>query len=538
MRRFPITISSIFLALACANPIAADTPGGDPAELVIHLAADELTMDPLHAYSTTELQIATGIYEGLVVYHPESLRPMPGAAYRWEISEEGTVYRFHLRERGRFSNGDPVTAADFRDSWLRIIDPADEGEYSFLFDVISGVAEYRSGAVTDPGQVGLRVIDEYTFEVELAEPASHFLAMLCHMTFAPIHRRYRESRGWETEGALVTNGPFSVESRGPGGMELIRSPYYWDRWNVALERIELVFDLSSADATAALNRGELDWSVQADFEQLDDPGIAQIAPLFATSYLFFRSDEAPWSDFRVRKGLAMLVPWKSIREATTPFATDTLVPALGIYPKVDGLAEADIGAGLRLLEAAGYPRGRGLPEIVILVVSGSIADGAAREIKKVWEQALEVQVVVRGVSFREYQRIVASGGFALGSSTWIGDFADPLSFLQMWTGTSNLNDARYRDEVYDDLVAAGMREVGEKRLESLSRAERRLLVDEAVVLPLSHTLSVNFVDLERIGGWYPNALDVHPLKGLRFRTPPVPKWYARLMHSIRDSAPA
>lgn len=524
-RKYAALLIVTFLFASATFSGAEESP---ESRFVMVLSGGDMTMDPLHSYRTTELQIATGIYEGLVTYHPETLRPIPGVAYRWEVSEDRKTYTFHLRRRARFSNGDPVTAEDFRESWLRIINPDDEGEYSFFFDIVEGAAEYRAGVIVDSHDVGFRVVDRHTLVVELSQPASHFLAMLCHMTFAPIHEKYRDTTGWETSAPLITNGPYSLARWDRQELVLEKNEYYWDTWNVEIESIEIHRGLATQASTDGLNDGTIQWSVDANANELSDRDAVQVAPLFATSYLYFRANEEPWSDFRVRKGLARIVPWDSIRRTTTPFATDTLVPALGFYPEVEGLNEQDVAAGLELLKAAGFPEGRGLPKLKILVVPGSIAAGAAREISAALKRHLTMEVEIENVSFGNYQERVREGNFAIGSSTWIGDYADPLSFLQMWIEGSNLNDAGYSDATYDELITASLGETGEARFETLSKAERRLLTEEVVVLPLSHTLSVNFIDLKTIGGWYANVLDVHPLKYLRYIAPPVPKWYARV----------
>ena len=502
-------------------------PAFGAGDFTIVLSTGDMTLDPLHAYHTTELQIATSIYEGLVSYHPESLQPVPGVAYRWDLSEDRKTYTFHLRERARFSNGDPVTAFDFRDSWMRVLNPADEGEYSFLFDVIAGATDYRSNKDSDAESVGIRALSAYVLEVELEQPASHFLSMLCHMTFAPVHEMYRTSSGWETSAPLVSNGPFSLSAWVSDSMVLERNERYWDSWNVALDRVEILFDTDPRTVATALNDGTVQWSVFADMDGIADDDIVQVAPLFATSYLYFRTDTEPWSDFRVRKGLSRIVPWSDIRRATTPFATDTLVPAMSFYSDVVGLTDADVKVGLELLAAAGYPEGRGLPVVSILVSPGSVAASAAEAIAAAWKEHLEVEVEIRPVAFQNYQRQVEIGGFTIGSMTWIGDFADPLSFLQMWTKTSKLNDARYRDDTYDELVKTATGETGKERLETLARAERRLLSEDVVVLPLSHSLAVNYIDLEVIAGWASNVLDVHPLKYIKYKTPPIPDWVAK-----------
>ncbi len=506
--------------------VFAQTNGDTPTKLTIAFTGGDLTLDPLHSYRTTELQIATGIYEGLVSYDPETLQPVPGVAYRWEISENARRYEFFLRKRARFSNGDPVTAEDFRQSWLRILDPEDEGEYSFLFDVIAGARSYRKGETDNPVSVGIKAPDPQTLIVELEQPAAHFLSMLAHMTFVPVHESYRNRSGWEWSAPLITNGAFSPSKLNGDTLLLEKNPQYWDHWNVALSEIGLDFSDDTQAITESLLNDQVHWAVTADMSMLEDDRYTQVSPLFATSYLYFRSDSKPWNDERVRKGLALLVRWNQIRSSISQFPTSTLVPRMGDYPEVTGLEEQNVQKGLELLEEAGFPEGRGLPTIVFLMIPGTTAAQAATQIATAWREYLSVDVDMEMVAWSEYSQRVEEGGFTVGSSTWIGDFADPLAFLQMWTAGSRLNDARFAGEGYDRIIDKAMSELDEERYKLLAEAEEKLLTDDVVVLPLAHTLSVNFIDREKIGGWYPNLLDVHPFKYLRFREPDVPLFYA------------
>src|SRR5512137_1799246 len=115
-----------------------ETGKPEPQELDIAYAPKKLTLDPAHIYTTMESELAAALYEGLASYHPLTLQPVPGVAADWEVNRARTVYRFRLREDALYSNGDPVRAQDFRDSWMRVIDPQTHAEYSFLFDVIKG----------------------------------------------------------------------------------------------------------------------------------------------------------------------------------------------------------------------------------------------------------------------------------------------------------------------------------------------------------------------------------------------------------------
>ena len=510
--------------------------GNNANTMVVTLEVNDITLDPVHSFRTDELQIATGIYEGLVSYHPENLRPVPGVAYKWDVSEDRRTYRFHLRSRARFSNGDQVTASDFRESWLRIINPESEGEYSFLFDVIEEAIDYRNGLNGDPQTVGIRAVSKTVLEVTLEKPSSHFMSMLPHMTFAPVHESYRKESGWGNRAPLISNGPFVLRQWSRDEMVLERNPLYWDNWHVALDWVRIVAVESPQKTAELLNSGEVHWADYADTSMLTNPGLIQVGPLFATSYLYFRVEEEPWSNPLVRKGLALLVPWGQLRSNASSFASRTLVPAVGFYEAPKGLVEQNVEEGLKLLEEAGYPSGRGLPDISAIVSAGSSAEMVLVEAAKIWKERLGLTVEFVSVNFADYAEVTERGGYVIGSSTWIGDFADPLSFLQMWTTNSKLNDAHYSSARYDSLVEKAMSENDEARFDTLAQAEAMLLSGEVVVIPLANPPSFNLVDVERISGWYPNALDIHPFKYMGFRKSNVPDWYVSAPRFLAGTA--
>lgn len=490
-------------------------------EFVAAFAPSNLTLDPLHSYKTQELQVATAIYEGLVSYHPETLRPLPAAAWRWDISDDGLVYRFHLRKTARYNNGDPVTAQDFRDSWMRILHPHAHGEYSFLFDVIKGASEYRKGIYTDPSTVGIRAVSEYLLEVELRKPASHFLSMLCHISFMPVHPQYHVVTAWDKNVPITGNGPFTLTTYTPGYMILTKNEYYWDSANVELDTIRIRFINDVTQITLGINDGVIHWAENGDVDLLEQPDALQFHPLFGTSYLYFLTDTSPWNDPNVRKGMALLIPWDEIRADSSVFGTDKLVPSLSFYPNLDGIKYRDQDEGLSLLDAAGYPDGQGLPEVFIKVPRNSSAGIAAQLIATIWEEVLSISVTVTTYNYGDYLDELKKDDYTIASATWIGDFADPLTFLQIWTSESNLNDARYKDPVFDEIIEEAMSKIDQSRYSQLAEAEK-LLLENAVVIPLSHPPAFNLINLNRIDGWHPNPLDIHPFKHIAFKQFKIP----------------
>ena len=525
---------SLSVRLASAALVAAlvvtatPTIGADEAaarEMVVALGTVNVAFDPLHAYTAIEAQLFTALSEGLVSYHPDTLDPVPGVARSWQVSEDGLRYRFLLRDNARFSDGTQVIAEDFRASWLRIINPGEQAEYSVLFDVIKGVADYRSGANNDEEAVGIRVISPVELEVVLERPAEHFLSTLAHHAFAPVYPAYRAQVGWERQAPIIGNGPFSLTGREADELVFERSPHYWARSAVELDRIRVRAFEDPAAINAGFLAGEIHW---ADSFDGSDETATQIRPfvvanrLFGTTYFVFKSSDPPFDDARVRRALVLMVPWETVRNPErVPFPTSGLVPRTANYPAVEGIPAQDMRTVRRLLEQAGFADGSGLPPLTV-TVAGSWAASLAADLETAWESNLGIDVTVAVVrEYDDYLAEVKAGNFTLTISSWIGDFLDPISFLQMWTSSSNLNDAGYSSRDYDRMIDRAIGSTGLDRMQLLAEAEE-LLLQDAVILPVHHLVTYSLIDLQRVSGWTPNLLDIHPFRYLGFRRADLP----------------
>lgn len=525
-RVFPSTY--LILALLLVTPVFGqeESPSNAGGEFVISFLQSATQLNPIYSYTSSEAQIYSGIYEGLVGYHPLTMEPVPAVARDWEVSSDGRTYTFYLREDARYSNGDPVTASDFRDTWLRVIDPETEAAYNFLFDIIDGVRAFRAGRNTDPRSVGVRVINEKTLEVTLRRPATHFLRILCHHAFVPLHPDLRRTDDWSGIDALPVNGAYRIVERSPDEILLRRNPRYWAESEVEISQIRIVFteEDEAESVTERFNRGEIDWVTGGmSLADVQFPEMIVLNPLFATTYYFIRADEEPFSDHRVRRGLALLLPWQEIRSEEVHLSpATTLVPEIPYYPDVDGIVEANEEEALALFEDAGYPEGAGIPPIMIHIPQGEESGRVAGLMKEAWEENLKVSVDVVVTPYPAYFDALGTSGFTVGTVSWIGDFADPLTFLQMWISDSNVNDAGFADQRYDRLLDDSMQERGEGRYEILGQAEE-ILLQTGTVLPISHSPSINLIDLKAVDGWFPNPLDVHPLRYLSFtEQEPIP----------------
>jgi peptide/nickel transport system substrate-binding protein/oligopeptide transport system substrate-binding protein len=416
----------------------------------------------------------------------------------------------------RFWNGDPVRAQDFLAAWISLLEPKRESPYSSLFDIIEGARDYRNGIIKDPEKVGITASDDRTLVVKLNSPASFFPAMLCHHSFSPIHPSMINNNDWSKK-PPVSNGPFRVDSVKKGSIVLIRNEQYWDLRRVALKKIILQYTETAEEASSMWNSGESRWIAGGvSIEALTDRSGIQLNVMFATHYYYIRSEVKPWNDYRLRRAMTLVLPWDEIRSSHYLPAKTLIFPITG-YPEVEGITETNYEEAEKLMAEAGFAGGAGVPELVIRLTPSQDAANIGSIMAAAWKEKLGLKVRVEVIPYERYFQSMKEKGYIIGSSTWIGDFADPYTFLQMWRRDSNLNDAHYDDDDYEALIEKSMMEEGDARLATLADAEK-LLLERGTVLPISYSPALNIVDTNELDGWYPNALDIHPFKYLSFKS--------------------
>ena len=510
----------LVLLLVLGGQFVSANNDADP--FVINFLPTDLEFDPIRTFTTTEAQLYTGLYEGLVTYDPYSLDPLPGVASRWEVLDEGRTYRFTIRPDARFSDGSPVRAEDFVATWLMMLEPSTNAAYASLLDVVVGATDFRTGVNRDRASVGIRAVSDRVLEVRLTERATHFLRILCHHSFVPLHPAVRDGHLWDDPTRLITNGPYVIAEYQPDRIVLERNPMYWDRERVKLDRIEALFSDDVEDVAARFNAGEIDWVYSAiDFSLVENQSSIVVSSMFSTTYFQFSATIPPLDNLSVRRAMMLALPWEEIRSEDYEYLpTSSLVPPLPQYPEVTGFETQDAEEARRVLEEAGID-GASLPNVVISIPGGQDNERIGQLMVDAWGDELGISATIETIPYTRYFQDVEDG-LQVATISWIGDFADPLTFLDMWTSVSNLNYSGLANPEYDSLILLAMGQLGSERYETLARAEE-LLLDQCVVLPISHSPSANLINLDAVDGWYPNPLNIHPLKYMgRSSGEPVP----------------
>jgi oligopeptide transport system substrate-binding protein len=485
-------------------------------------------LDPQIVNSTTEFNILSALLEGLVAEDPVDLHPVPGVAERWEISEDGRTYTFHLRHNAKWSNGDPVTAHDFIGSYRRILSPALAADNAYMLYAVANAEAFHKGKLTDFEQVGFRAPNEHTLVITLARPTPYFLSLLSNYSWFPVHlptvAKYgpvneRGSR-WTLPERYVGNGPFTLEEwRLNVRVRVKKSATYWDAETVKLNGI-IFHTIDSLNVEErAFRSGQIHMTEAIPINRIDPyrrdkPHLLRIDPYLGTYFYRVNVTKPPLDNRLVRRALAMAIDRQAIVEKVTRGAQ---LPAGAFTPPNTAgyTAEAsiayDIAAAQRTLAEAGFPEGRGLPPIEILFDTSENHRTIAEAIQQMWRKNLNVTATLVNQEQKVYFSSRRQMAYQVVRSSWIGDYNDPNSFLNLWVTGGGNNMTGWSNPEYDRLVAeAGQTADQAARFAAFQRAEA-ILLEEAPIVPIYY-YTHGFLIHPNVKGWYPTILDHHPYK--------------------------
>ncbi len=513
-----------FLALAALGALAACGPTEPRADLVFINGVEPETLDPALITGQAEGRIANALFEGLMRYNAAG-EPEPGVAHTYTLSEDGLTYTFHLRPEARWSNGDPVTAHDFVKAWRRTLEPVTASQYAYQLHYIRGAKAFNEGKNADFDTVGLRALDDLTLEVQLEAPTPFFLSLCAFTTLLPVHTPTTEAHGgeWIKPEHLVGNGAFSLVAwRLNDKIRLVKNPHYWDRDNVALNSIDV---LPITNANVAFNfylAGEADLIMDKSMipvtliDELRKRSDFHAAPFLGNYFLRFNSTKPPFDDPRVRQAIGLAIDRSVITERVTRLGekpADSLTPpGTGGYEPPPG-PRYDPEEARRLLAEAGYPDGEGFPLVSYLYPEVAINRNIAIEIQQMLKQELNIDIALHKQEWKVYLGSLSNLQYDIGRSSWVGDYNDPNTFLDMFVTGGGNNRTGWSSPEYDRLIAEAARTLDDKeRHEIFRRAESLLISEEAPITPLYYYVGVQIYDPQKIGGVEPNVLDEHPLR--------------------------
>ena len=470
------------------------------------------SLDPQIATGVPEHHIISAVMEGLVLKDRKTLEPRPGVAKSWDISDDGRVYTFYLRDNARWSNGDPHTAHDYAWSWWRALQPALGNLYAYMLFPIENAQKYYEGDISDFDQVGVKALNDRTLQVTLKYPTPYFLQLLDHYSLFPVHQATIEKFGdadqrgtrWTYEGNLVGNGPFQlVDWKINRRIVVQRNPHYWDKENVSLNEIIFIPIENIVTEERMFRAGQLHVtsSLPADkisvYREARDPEL-RIAPYLGTYYYRLNVRKPQLKDPRVRRALAMTVDRQKLVDNITkggqlPAYAMTPPGTMGYFPKSD--LKFDPQGAKKLLADAGYPNGDGFPPTEILYNTNEGHRKVAVALQDMWKKHLNIDIRLLNQEWKVYLDSESAGQYEISRAGWIGDYVDPNNFLDLFLCGGGNNRTGWCNEEYDRLildVAPSMSSHSE-RLEVFQQAEK-ILLDDMPIIPIYTYTTVQLVD--------------------------------------------
>ncbi|SEV92429.1 oligopeptide transport system substrate-binding protein [Cognatiyoonia koreensis] len=460
-------------------------------------------------------KIVRDLFEGLMNQDADG-NLVPGVATGFEVSDDNLVYTFTLRDNAKWSNGDPVTAADFEYAWKRAASPELASPYAWYIELMS----LENGAEVIAGdkpidELGVTAVDDLTLEVRLSQPLPYFADMVVHGTTFPVHRATVEAHGseWTRPENIVSNGAYVLTEHVPGErLVRERNPMYWDNDNTIIEKVTA---LVITDENTALTRylaGELDWTQvpAGQFPSLsaDYPEQAVSVPEACSYYYMFNlRDNAPeeLQNPDVRKALSLAIDRDIITNAVLaggqkPAYTFTHWATAGFetpdIPMAKMTQDERNAMAVELLEGAGF--GADNPLTIDLVYNTSEAHkSVAIAISQMWKQTLGVETTLANQEWQTFLEARSNGDFDVARGGWCADYNEASTFLDLMDSGSGYNDSKYNNPEVDALLAEA--KTADNPQANYDKVEE-FIAQDTPIIPIYHYAAVNMM-AENLEGW-------------------------------------
>jgi oligopeptide transport system substrate-binding protein len=521
-------MQNVFRTLIAGSALLLVSTGLAGAEVVLNRgnSADPESLDPHKTSTVYEAHILRDLFLGLTT---EDVRSdvIPGAAESWTVSGDGKVYTFKLRADGKWSDGSPVTANDFVFAWRRLTDPATAAEYAYMLAPVVN-AEAITKSEKKPDELGVKAVDDLTFEVTLNAPTPYFLEMLTHQATYAVSKAHVEKMGADfiKPGNLVSNGPYTLAEFVPNDhIKLVKNPNFYDSANVKIDTVNYIPTEDRSTAIKRFEAGELDMNDDFPTEQLADLKTKfgdqiKVGPYLGTYYYVFKIPKAPWDNVKLRHALSMAIDREHLAEKVWQ---NTMIPAYSFVPPGIGGYETRTtdyseksqldreDEAKKLLTELGY----GPDKPLKLEIRYNTSENHKNTAVAIQEQLkpLGVEVSLLNTDTKtHYGHLEQHGDFDVARAGWIADYKDPENFLALCKTATGNNYAEYSNKEYDDLLAtaAAATDPG-VRMKGLSDAEAIGVARDLCVLPLLYYSFHNIVS-SKVKGWEANVMDRHPTR--------------------------
>ncbi len=535
--RFFLSTFAVGLALltgtACSHrALTRVEQGNRDGVLYLGSGAEPRELDPQLATDIPAANILYALGEGLVTADQHDLHPTPGVAESWDIAPDGMSYTFHLHPDAQWSNGAPLTATDFVNSYRRELDPKLGAEVSYYVWPLKNAEAYNKGKITDFAQVGVHAIDAHTLRVDLEHPTPYLLRSMLQRMWFPVYLPAIEKTGalddrsnqrWTLPGAYVSNGPFVLTEWQPNQQIVAKkNPHYWNAAHIRINEVHFYPIVDGNTEEAQFRTGLLHKTYPAnlptskiDLYRHAHPEVFHEDPYLGSYFYMFNTTRPPLDDVRVRRALAMCVDRESIvknvMRGGQRAAGGFTPPDTGGYT-CRAQIPYDPPAARKLLAEAGYPGGKGFPPLEVLFNTNEQHRQLAEAVQQMWQRELGVQINLSNQEWAVYLNSRRTMNYTVARAGWIGSL-DPSFFLENFLAGGQNNQTGFANPEYDRLIqAARYEKQAAARDDDFQRAEA-ILLDAAPIAPV-YFYTNDYLLSPSVRGWNANVLDYHPFADL------------------------
>ncbi|MDE1485290.1 oligopeptide ABC transporter substrate-binding protein OppA [Xenorhabdus bovienii] len=500
---------------------AAQVPAGvqlaEKQVLVRNNGSEPQSLDPHKIEGVPESNIARDLFEGIVINGPNG-EILPGVATHWE-NQDFKVWTFHLRKDAKWSNGDPVTAQDFVYSWRRLADPNTASPYASYLqyahilnvdDVIKGKQKTES--------LGVKALDDHTFQVTLSEPVPYLVRLLIHSTMSPVHRATVEKYGdrWTQPKNFVGNGAYKLKSWNINERLVFeRSPTYWDNKNTIIDQVTFLPISSEVTDVNRYRSGEIDITYSnlpiELFQKLkkEIPDQLRVNPYLCTYFYEINNQKPPFNDPRVRTALKLgmdrdLITNKVKAQGDTPaygwvppYIADFKDEKPDWYTKLNQQQRNE--EAKKLLVEAGFSKDNPL-KISLLYNTSDLHKKMAIAAAAIWKKNIGVEVSLENQEWKTFLDTRHQGNYDIARAGWCADYNEPTTFLNVKLSYSSNNTAHYKSEAFDALMKEALKVKSDAERVEIYKQANALIDKDSAVVPLYYYVSTRLVK-PYVGGY-------------------------------------
>ncbi|BCN32576.1 peptide ABC transporter substrate-binding protein [Anaeromicropila herbilytica] len=501
----------------------ANTGANGEFDLNVQVGPEPGTIDPSLNTTVDGATLINHAFEGLMKINDKG-EVVNGQAASYTVSKDNLVYTFKIRDDAKWSDGKPVTANDFVYSWRRAVNPATGSEYNYMIEMVKNASDIMAGK-KDPSELGVKAVDDKTFEVTLTSPTTYFIEIAAFPTTYPLREDVvsKNPDTWATDPkTYVGNGPYVLDSWDhQAKMVYVQNKNYYDVDKLGPDKINFVLMDDQNTILSAFKNGDILFGDDLPSEEIaamKDKGLYIVGQL-GTYFLCINTSKKEFSDPKVRQALSLALDRQYLVDNVAKGGqqpADTFVAT--------GLADADankqfhdtatpwydlkdykgnIEKAKKLLAESGYPNGKGFPSIELSTNPGH--EAIMEAVQNMWTENLGLNVTITSEDWNVFVETRKSGNYQIARHGWLADYNDPISFLDMWVTGGGNNDAKWSNKDYDALIKTVKTSTDRnERYTAMHKAED-ILAKEMPIIPIYYYTDL-YLKSDKLQGFYSSPL--------------------------------